>query len=109
MLEVCTTCFDGDWAAMQEFARNHDSDNKAVLGLSFRQIIGTRNRTAFWRDVAAREAPASSAENVVDGDSIDGISRAIKRCCDGFPTVVTIKGKIIGKLAPHNEDQCWRD
>jgi hypothetical protein len=104
MLEVCTTCFGGDWVAMQKFARNHDSNNKAVLGQSFREIIGTRNRTDFWQDVATREAPAPADENVVDGDSLSGISLAIERCRNGVSSVVTINGKIIGKFVPHTGD-----
>src|SRR5580698_8353266 len=104
MLEVCTTCFSGNWAAMQKFARNHDSENKAVLGLPFRQIIGSRNRTDFWKDVATRDVPTSTDENIVDGDSLNGILQAINRCSKGISTAVTINGKIIGKLIPQNGD-----
>jgi hypothetical protein len=104
MLDVCATCFGGDWVAMQKFARRHNENNKEELGKAFREIIGTRNRTMFWQDVASRESPSSSAEEIVDGDSLDGIKRAIERCRKGKSTLVTLAGRVIGKLIPHDGD-----
>ena|SRR5438105_11549052 len=103
MLAVCQACFDGNWAAMLEFARHYDPnvrDREVKLGRRFREIIGTRNRTDFWRSVTKCGKPDPSGEEVVEGDSLQGIQRALRLCMEHVPVKIAVNGKIIGILNP---------
>jgi hypothetical protein len=103
MLEVCQACFGGDWQAMFRFARNYDplaKERDVELGKRFRDIVGTRNRSDFWEAVAKCNRPSDAAATVVDGDSLCGMNRAIQLCSEGETVVITVNGKIIGKLIP---------
>ena len=67
MQEVCKKCFNGDWQAMLDFARDYTPDARnpdVQLGKRFRDIIGTRNRSTFWRSVDARSSSSASGESV---------------------------------------------
>lgn len=102
MLDVCNECFGGDWKAMARYAKHYQPTNSKPLGKAFRKLIGTRNRTEFWKQVALRNLPVSSVE-LVDGNSITGICRAIDLCRQGNSVAISIGGKLIGTLVPESE------
>jgi hypothetical protein len=95
MIEVCEQCFGGDWQAMKEYAKRYDPTGSPPLGKVFRELIGSRNRSQFWLDVEERDAP-----DVVDGDSISGMKRAIELCKQGVSSSIAQAGNVIGKLHP---------
>lgn len=84
---------------MKVYAKRYDPTQNPPLGKQFRELIGSRNRTQFWQDVAERDAPTASSE-VVDGDSVSGMKRAIELCSQGVSIGIALEGKVIGTLAP---------
>jgi antitoxin (DNA-binding transcriptional repressor) of toxin-antitoxin stability system len=99
MLQVCAEYFGGDWNAMKAYAEGYDPTRPQSFGKTFRDLVGSRNRTEFWRDVAERDAPKASRQ-VADGDSIAGMKNAIELCRRGTPVAITVEGKVIGTLTP---------
>src|SRR4051812_10628810 len=91
MIQVCERFFNGDWEAMKEHAKKYDPEHakrydpthkNPILGWEFRKLVGKRSRSKFWRDVSERDAPTACSE-VVNGDSVSGMKRAIELCMQG--------------------------
>jgi hypothetical protein len=105
MTKVCQQCFLGDWPAMLAFARQYDPNTRerdARFGKQFRDIIGTRNRSQFWDSVT--KCGGSDSPRQVDGDSITGLQGAIKRLDHGETALISVNGRIVGKLSPFRQD-----
>ena len=97
---VCQKLFQGDFAAMYEYAKAYKEGLRRNLGIEFRAIVGSRNRENFWRRV--RElGEASDPESItIDGDSIRDLSRAFALCKQGVEIKIQLGGKVIGTLKP---------
>jgi len=102
MTQVCTRCFSGDWKQMKEYARRYDPAKNPPLGKTFRDLIGNRNRSEFWREVAKRDVHMATDE-IANGDSLSGMIQAVDLCRQGRSISIVLDGKIIGKLVPATE------
>jgi len=107
MKNVLEKCFASDPRKMLDFAAFFEANGGPPypLGQKYRDEIGCRNRSKWWRSVREKLEgilPGKEGSPVkVDVDSISGLERAWRLVEKGQGVVLERRGRPIGKVVPY--------